>query len=142
MRGGTCGWFAGTLPFGCVRRYRLAIAYKPGGLMDLTDVSKAVEDGNGYAAISVKTLRNAFGAQRAKSNVVQQISAGLRAGGFGHVPFDIPKRQDRTVLVYRLDGTSASALLALVEAAHGDGEQANGSAWLLSTMLPAINDKK
>ncbi|MFI1950953.1 hypothetical protein ACH437_03690 [Streptomyces xinghaiensis] len=109
--------------------------------MDLTEIEKAVEAGNGYAAITVKTLRNAFGAQRAKSNVVQQISAGLRAGGFGHVPFQIPKRQDRTVLVYRLDGRRASALLALVEAAHGDGEQANGSAWLLSTMLPVVNEE-
>ncbi|MFF2641734.1 hypothetical protein ACFVUB_18005 [Streptomyces niveus] len=109
--------------------------------MDLSEVEKAIEAGNGYAAVSVKTLRNAFGAQRAKKIVVQQISAGLRAAGLGHIPFEIPKRQDRTVLVYRLDGSSASALLALVEAAHGDGEQANGSAWLLSSMLPALNQK-
>ncbi|GAA2108889.1 MULTISPECIES: hypothetical protein [Streptomyces] len=108
--------------------------------MDLTEVEQAVEAGSGYAAISVKTLRDAFGAQRAKSNVVQQISAGLRAGGYGHVPFNIPKRQDRMVLVYRLDGSRGSALLALVEAAHGDGEQANGSAWLLSNMLTNIDE--
>ncbi|MFG2138072.1 hypothetical protein [Streptomyces sp. NPDC048650] len=110
--------------------------------MDLIEVEKAIEAGNGYAAVTVKTLRNAFGAQRAKSNVVQQISAGLRAAGLGHVPFQIPKRQDRVVLVYRMDGSSASALVALVEAAHGDGEQANGAAWMLSNMLPGYNKEK
>ncbi|WP_432060730.1 hypothetical protein [Streptomyces sp. S1] len=109
--------------------------------MKLDEVEKAIAAGKGYAAVSVKTLRDAFGAQRAKKIVVQQISAGLRAAGYGHVPFEIPKRQDRTVLVYKLDGSPGSALLALVEAAHGDGEQANGSAWLLSSLLPGIDAK-
>ncbi|MFD5267484.1 hypothetical protein [Streptomyces sp. NPDC058335] len=107
--------------------------------MDLSEVKKAVDDGRGYAAISVKTLRNAVGAARAKKNVVAEISAGLRAGGFGHVPFEIPKRQDRVVLVYRLGPSTGAALMAMVEAAHGDGEQANGAAWLLSTMLSSLD---
>ncbi|WP_327682091.1 hypothetical protein [Streptomyces sp. NBC_00467] len=108
--------------------------------MDLKEIEKAVNDGSGYAAISVKTLRNAVGAARAKKNVVAEISAGLRAAGYGHVPFEIPKRQDRVVLVYRLGtGKGGAALVAMVEAAHGDGEQANGAAWLLSTMLPSFD---
>lgn len=56
------------------------------------------------------------------------------------MPFEIPKRQDRVVLVYRLGtGKGGAALVAMVEAAHGDGEQANGAAWLLSTMLPSFD---
>ncbi|MEU3286708.1 hypothetical protein [Streptomyces longwoodensis] len=109
--------------------------------MDLSEIEKAVDDGRGYAAISVKTLRNSVGAARAKKNVVAEISAGLRAGGFGHVPFDIPKRQDRVVLVYRLGTGKGAALMAMVEAAHGDGEQANGAAWLLSTMLSSLDNQ-
>lgn len=31
--------------------------------------------------------------------------------------------------------------MALVEAAHGDGEQANGAAWLLSTMLSSVDNR-
>lgn len=31
--------------------------------------------------------------------------------------------------------------MAMVEAAHGDREQANGAAWLLSTMLPSLDDR-
>ncbi|MEU5616463.1 MULTISPECIES: hypothetical protein [unclassified Streptomyces] len=109
--------------------------------MDLSEVEKAVDDGKGYAAISVKTLRNAVGAARAKKNVVAEISAGLRAAGFGHAPFEIPKRQDRMVLVYRLGASNGAALMTMVEAVHGDGEQANGAAWLLSTMLPSLDDR-
>ncbi|WP_432127314.1 hypothetical protein [Streptomyces sp. bgisy082] len=71
----------------------------------------------------------------------QWISAGLRAVGYGHVPFEMPKRQDRTVLVYKLDGSPGSALLAPVEAAHGDGEQAGGPARLLSSRLPGIDSR-
>ncbi|MEV6837918.1 hypothetical protein AB0N17_25975 [Streptomyces sp. NPDC051133] len=109
--------------------------------MDLSEVEKAVDDGRGYAAVSVKTLRNAVGAARAKKNVVAEISAGLRAAGFGHAPFEIPKRQDRVVLVYRLGTGRGAALMAMVEAAHGDGEQANGAAWLLSTMLSSLDER-
>ncbi|MFI1289157.1 hypothetical protein ACH4VM_11795 [Streptomyces sp. NPDC020792] len=109
--------------------------------MDLSEVEKAVDDGKGYAAISVKTLRNSVGAARAKKNVVAEISAGLRAAGFGHVPFEIPKRQDRVVLVYRLGPGRGAALMAMVEAAHGDGEQANGAAWLLSTTLSSLDNQ-
>ncbi|MGV9246730.1 hypothetical protein [Streptomyces sp. NPDC003710] len=107
--------------------------------MDLHDVEKAVNDGRGYATVSVKTLRNAVGAARAKKNVVAEISAGLRAAGYGHVPFEIPKRQDRMVLVYRLGTGQGAALLAMVEAAQGDGEQANGAAWFLSATLPSVD---
>ncbi|NEC30270.1 hypothetical protein G3I20_27670 [Streptomyces sp. SID8111] len=109
--------------------------------MDLSEIGKAVDDGNGYAAISVKTLRNAVGATRAKKNVVAEISAGLRAGGFGHVPFEIPNRQDRVVLVYRLGPGTGAALMALVEAAHGDDEQANGAASVLCSMLASVDNR-
>ncbi|MCA6090920.1 hypothetical protein LE181_01855 [Streptomyces sp. SCA3-4] len=81
--------------------------------MDLTEVVKSVEAGNGCAAISVKKLRNALPATKAKKRVVQRISAALREGGYRHLPFEIPRRQDRMVLVYRLDGSPASALLSL-----------------------------
>jgi hypothetical protein len=109
--------------------------------MDLTQVEKEVEAGGGYAAISVKDLRNAVGYTRAKVNVVAEISAGLQAGGFGHVPLAIPKQQDRMVLVYKQGAGTGAAILALIEAAEGGGQKGDGGAWGLATLLPKLEVK-
>ncbi|MEO3753639.1 hypothetical protein [Streptomyces sp. B6B3] len=106
--------------------------------MDLSEIEQAVRKQDGYAVVTVKALRDAVGYKKAKKNVVQEISAGLRAAGYGHVPCEIPRRQDRTVVVYRRDGSRASTLLTLVEMAHG--EQGNGAVWLLSQLLPRLNE--
>lgn len=45
------------------------------------------------------------------------------------------------VLMYRLGAGNGAALMALVEAAHGYGEQADGAAWLLSIMLPSLDNR-
>lgn len=112
-----------------------------GGFMDLTQVEKEVAAGGGYAAISVKTLRNAVGAARAKVNVVAEISAGLQAAGYGHIPLNIPKRQDRSVLVYRQGGGVGASILAAVQMAHGDDDKANGAPWVLSQLLRSVDGR-
>ncbi|WP_335981082.1 hypothetical protein [Streptomyces sp. CA2R106] len=107
--------------------------------MDMTQVEAAVEAGGGYAAVSVKTLRNAVGASRAKVNVVAEISAGLQAAGYGHIPLAIPKQQDRVVLVYKQCVGAGASTLASVEAAHIGGEKGDGAAWVLATLLPKLS---
>lgn len=107
--------------------------------MDLTQVDREIAAGDGYAAISVKTLRDAVGASRAKVNVVAEISAGLQAAGYGHIPLDIPKQQDRVVLVYKQGAGAGAAILALVEAAHTGGQKGDGGAWGLATLLPKLS---
>lgn len=67
------------------------------------------------------------------------LSAGQRGLRSRYSTTPPPKRQDRVVLVYRLG--SGAVLMAMVEAAHGDGGQVNGAAWLLSTMLPSLDDQ-
>lgn len=109
--------------------------------MDLTQVELEVEAGGGYAAISVKTLRDAFGASRAKVNVVAGISAGLQAAGYGHIPLDIPRRQDRSVLVYKQGAGVGAAILAAVEMAHGDNDKAFGAPWVLGEILRSVDAK-
>lgn len=106
--------------------------------MDLTEIDKAVADGDGYAAISVKTLRDAVGYARAKVHVVSEISAALQAAGYGHMPLAIPRQQNRVVLVYKQGAGVGASVLSLIELLHGDGEKADGAAWLLTGLLPKL----
>ena len=102
--------------------------------MELTKVEKAVDDGDGYAVLTVRDLRDAVGAQRTGRHVAEAISEGLREAGYRHFPVEIPKDQLRGVLVYRPDSRGAQVLL-LVELAMTGGAGADGAVHFLADLL-------
>jgi hypothetical protein len=112
--------------------------------VDLTEVEKAVAEGNGFAAVSVRALRDAHGAARAKVHVVAGISAALRGAGYGHIPVEIPKDEKRSVIVFRrleqgVTGAGAGAVvMSKIESLCLGGEQSDSAAFALAIMAPFL----
>ncbi|NJQ07755.1 hypothetical protein [Streptomyces lonarensis] len=81
--------------------------------MDFTEIRRAVRKGRGQAIVSVRELRECAGKGRAGTRVVQEISAALVEDGFGHLPFELPRDQDRKVLIYLADSETGRLLDAV-----------------------------
>lgn len=76
----------------------------------------AVESNQGIYRITVETLRQLEGRQRVGKHILKEIEEKLRTLGLGHLPRELPNRQQQPVLLYRL-GTPVSDVIQAVE--HG-----------------------
>ncbi len=78
-----------------------------------TDLVKMVDSNEGISMISMETLRKLEGAQRLGVHVLKSIEGRLGTLGLGHLPNDLPNRQDQATILYRY-GTPASEVVSAV----------------------------
>lgn len=62
----------------------------------------------------METLRRLEGRQRVGKHILSSIEDKLKTLGLGHLPQELPNRQQQTVLLYRV-GTPASELVQAVQ---------------------------
>lgn len=74
----------------------------------------AVESTDGVHRVTMETLRRLEGRQRVGKHILSSIEEKLKTLGIGHLPRELPNRQQQTVLLYRV-GTPASALVQAVQ---------------------------
>lgn len=87
--------------------------------MDIRDVVRAVEEGEGFAFLTVRELNRA-GAGRTVGDILDL----LEKLGCLHLPAAIPAEPDRHILLYRARGAVASVLMLQHEIeAPGLGEE-------------------
>lgn len=77
------------------------------------DLVKAIDAHDGVALVPMETLRKLEGAQRLGVHVLKAIGARLGTLGLGHMPDDLPNRQDQEAILYRY-GTPASEVIQAV----------------------------
>jgi hypothetical protein len=73
-----------------------------------------VESNEGVHRVTMETLRRLEGRQRVGKHILSSIEDKLATLGLGHLPKELPNRQQQTVLLYRV-GTPASALVQAVQ---------------------------
>ncbi len=77
------------------------------------ELVKAIDEHNGVALIPMETLRKLEGAQRLGVHVLKSIGNRLGTLGLGHMPHELPNRQDQDAVLYRY-GTPASEVISAV----------------------------
>ena len=77
------------------------------------DLVRAVEEHQGVALVPMETLRRLEGAQRLGVHVLKSISGRLATLGLGHMPNELPNRQDQEAILYRY-GTPASDVIVAI----------------------------
>lgn len=77
------------------------------------ELLKAVEDGHGLKRVTMATLRELEGAQRVGKHVLTAIDTKLSQLGLGHLPDELPNRQDQPVMLYRVGTPAADAIRAI-----------------------------
>lgn len=97
----------------------------------------AVENNQGIHRVTVETLRQLEGRQRVGKHILKEIEDKLRTLGLGHLPRELPNRQQQPVLLYRL-GTPASDVIQAVE--NGLTEPASEAAYKALYRLNASPD--
>jgi hypothetical protein len=83
-------------------------------ISDWNGLLTAVESNEGVHRVTVETLRRLEGRQRVGKHILSTIEEKLRTLGLGHLPKELPNRQQQTVLLYRV-GTPASVLIQAVQ---------------------------
>jgi len=73
----------------------------------------AVESNAGIQRVTMETLRKLEGRQRVGRHILTTIEEKLATLGLGHLPQELPNRQQQSVLLYR-QGTPASEVIAAV----------------------------
>lgn len=84
------------------------------GITEWADLLTAVEGNEGVHRVTMETLRRLEGRQRVGKHILSSIEEKLKTLGIGHLPQELPNRQQQTVLLYRV-GTPASALVQAVQ---------------------------
>lgn len=77
------------------------------------DLVKAIDEHDGVAMVPMETLRKLEGAQRLGVHVLKSIGSRLGTLGLGHMPDELPNRQDQEAILYRY-GTPASEVIQAV----------------------------
>lgn len=80
-----------------------------------SELLTAVESNEGVSKFPMEVLRRLEGRQRVGKHILSSIEDKLRTLGLGHLPTELPNRQQQTVLLYRV-GTPASALIQAIQA--------------------------
>jgi hypothetical protein len=83
-------------------------------ISDWHELLTAVESNEGVQRVTMETLRRLEGRQRVGKHILSSIEDKLQTLGLGHLPQELPNRQQQTVLLYRV-GTPASALVQAVQ---------------------------
>lgn len=86
----------------------------PQEITDWHELLTAVESNQGVHRVPMETLRRLEGRQRVGKHILSSIEEKLKTLGLGHLPQELPNRQQQTVLLYRV-GTPASALVQAVQ---------------------------
>lgn len=81
---------------------------------DWHELLTAVESNEGVFRVTMETLRQLEGRQRVGKHILSSIEDKLKTLGIGHLPKELPNRQQQTVLLYRV-GTPASSLVQAVQ---------------------------
>jgi len=92
----------------------MSTAITPQEVTDWHDLLTAVESNEGVHRVTMETLRRLEGRQRVGKHILSSIEDKLKTLGLGHLPQELPNRQQQTVLLYRV-GTPASALVQAVQ---------------------------
>lgn len=77
------------------------------------DLRSTVDTQNGVHRVTMETLRELHGRQRVGKHILLQIEDKLRTLGIGHLPQELPNRQQQAVLLYAL-GTPASEVISAI----------------------------
>lgn len=77
------------------------------------ELVEVIDAREGVVMIPMETLRRLEGAQRLGIHVLKSISSRLATLGVGHMPEDLPNRQDQEAILYRY-GTPASEVISAV----------------------------
>lgn len=91
---------------------RMSTAIKP-QITDWHELLTAVEGNEGVFRVTMETLRRLEGRQRVGKHILSSIEDKLKTLGLGHLPKELPNRQQQNVLLYRV-GTPASVLIQAV----------------------------
>lgn len=92
----------------------MSTALKPQEVTDWHELLTAVESCQGVHRVTMETLRRLEGRQRVGKHILLSIEEKLKTLGLGHLPRELPNRQQQAVLLYRI-GTPASALVQAVQ---------------------------
>jgi hypothetical protein len=92
----------------------MSITITPQEIVDWHELLTAVENNEGVHRVTMETLRRLEGRQRVGKHILSSIENRLETLGLGHLPKELPNRQQQTVLLYRV-GTPASALIQAVQ---------------------------
>jgi hypothetical protein len=92
----------------------MSTAMRPQEITDWHELLTAVETNEGVHRVTMETLRQLEGRQRVGKHILAAIEDKLKTLGLGHLPQELPNRQQQTVLLYRV-GTPASALVQAVQ---------------------------
>lgn len=79
------------------------------------DLAKSIDANHGVALVPMETLRRLEGAQRLGVHVLNSISKRLRTLGLGHLPNELPNRQDQDAILYRLGSPASEVITAVRE---------------------------
>lgn len=77
------------------------------------ELLKAVEENNGLNRVTMATLRELEGAERLGKHVLTSIATKLSQLGLGHLPEELPNRQDQPVMIYQVGTPAADAIRAI-----------------------------
>jgi hypothetical protein len=91
---------------------RMSTAIKP-EITDWHELLTAGESNEGVFRVPMETLRRLEGRQRVGKHILSSIEDKLKTLGLGHLPKELPNRQQQNVLLYRV-GTPASVLVQAV----------------------------
>lgn len=77
------------------------------------ELLRSVEDGHGLKRVTMATLRDLEGAERVGKHVLTAIDTKLSQLGLGHLPDELPNRQEAPVMLYRVGTPAADAIRAI-----------------------------
>lgn len=77
------------------------------------ELLKAVDENNGLNRVTMATLRELEGAERLGKHVLTAITTKLSQLGLGHLPEELPNRQDQPVMLYKVGTPAADAIRAI-----------------------------
>lgn len=101
------------------------------------DLRAAVENHHGVFRIRMEVLRQLEGRQRVGKHILSSIEEKLTTLGLGHLPKELPNRQQQNVLLYRV-GTPASVLVDAVR--EGLTESPSSQAYDILVRLNTLPD--
>jgi len=77
------------------------------------ELLRSVEESDGLKRVTMTTLRELEGAQRVGKHVLTAIDTKLSQLGLGHLPDELPNRQEAPVMLYRVGTPAADAIRAI-----------------------------
>lgn len=91
----------------------MATPSHPMAVTTWAELLRFVDDHHGLMRVTMATLRELEGAQRVGKNVLTAIDTKLSQLGLGHLPSELPNRQDHPVMLYRVGTPAADAIRAI-----------------------------